>query len=136
MPKKKQKINPDKFKVALVCFNRTLNQIKQDPITLDQYIDYVYGKPLPSKATTVEHNQIPTYTGYERDHRHIKSVDMIGNHQPTKTSKTDAYYLSKETPAVRDEIVAKSKRIALAYNKGAYQFITDEANLETRGRKV
>ena len=50
-----------------------------------------------------------------------------------RQSMTDAASLAKEPKHVQDEIIAKSKRIAIAYNKGAYQYITDETDLKTIG---
>jgi len=50
-----------------------------------------------------------------------------------RQSMTDAATLAKESKHVQDEIIAKSKRIAIAYNKGAYQYITDETDLKTIG---
>lgn len=41
--------------------------------------------------------------------------------------------LAKESPEVRAAIIAKSRRIAIAYNKGAYQFITEGTDLKTIG---
>lgn len=50
-----------------------------------------------------------------------------------RQSMTDAASLAKEPKHVQDKIIAKSKRIAIAYNKGAYQYITDETDLKTIG---
>jgi hypothetical protein len=54
---------------------------------------------------------------------------------PSRKSMTDPMTLAKEKPEVRDAIIAKSKRIAIAYSKGAYQYVTDEADAKTIGRK-
>lgn len=51
----------------------------------------------------------------------------------TKHSVMDAAMLAKEPEHVRDAIIAKSKRIAIAYNKGAYQYVTDETDPKTIG---
>jgi hypothetical protein len=48
----------------------------------------------------------------------------------------DPAQLAKESPEVRDAIIAKSKRLAPAYNKGAVQYVTDGADIETLGRKM
>jgi len=50
-----------------------------------------------------------------------------------RQSMTDAATLAKEPQHVRDEIIAKSKRIAIAYNKGAYQYVTDGTDPKTIG---
>lgn len=50
-----------------------------------------------------------------------------------KMSVMDAAQLAKEPEHVREAIIAKSKRIAIAYNKGAYQYVTDETDPKTIG---
>jgi hypothetical protein len=44
--------------------------------------------------------------------------------------------LGDEKPATVEAIIAKSKRIAPAYSKGPYQFITNETELQTLGQKT
>ena len=55
---------------------------------------------------------------------------------PSRNSVMDAAQLAKESPEVREAIIAKSKRLAPAYNKGAVQYVTDGADIETLGRKI
>jgi hypothetical protein len=55
---------------------------------------------------------------------------------PSRTGMMDPAKLAKESPEVRDAIIAKSKRLAPAYNKGAVQYITDDADIQTLGRKI
>lgn len=43
--------------------------------------------------------------------------------------------LHKESPEVQKAILEKAKRTAPAYSKGAYQYITDGANLSDLGKK-
>lgn len=50
-----------------------------------------------------------------------------------RVSMTDAAVLAKEPEHIREAIIAKSKRIAIAYNKGAYQYVTDETDPKTIG---
>lgn len=50
-----------------------------------------------------------------------------------RQSMTDAATLAKEPEHVREAIIAKSKRIAIAYNKGAYQYVTDDTDPKTIG---
>jgi hypothetical protein len=54
----------------------------------------------------------------------------------TRNSVMDPVQLQKETPEVREAIIAKSKRIAIAYSKGAYQYVTDETDAKTIGKKT
>lgn len=56
----------------------------------------------------------------------------------TTKSVMDPVTLAKESPATQAAIIAKSKRIAIAYNKGAYQYVTDETDptgLGSRSRR-
>jgi hypothetical protein len=62
---------------------------------------------------------------------HITNTQFV----PNRTGVMDPAFLAKESPEVRDAIIAKSKRIAIAYSKGAYQYVTDEADAKTIGRK-
>jgi len=55
---------------------------------------------------------------------------------PNRTGMMDPAKLAKESPEVRDAIIAKSKRLAPAYSKGAVQYITDDADIQTLGRKI
>jgi hypothetical protein len=45
----------------------------------------------------------------------------------------DPVALAKESPETQAAIIAKSKRIAIAYNKGAYQYVTDETDPKSLG---
>lgn len=55
---------------------------------------------------------------------------------PARTSVMDAANLARESEEVRAAIIAKSKRIAPQFNKGADQYITEESDLRTLGRKI
>ena len=50
-------------------------------------------------------------------------------------SVMDPMSLAKESKETRAAIIAKSKRIAIAYNKGAAQYISDDTDPKTIGRK-
>lgn len=45
----------------------------------------------------------------------------------------DPFNLKKESEDVQEAIIAKSKRVAIAYNKGGYQYISDETDPTTLG---
>ena len=63
---------------------------------------------------------------------HVTSTQFL----PSRNSVMDAAQLAKEAPEVREAIIAKSKRLAPAFNKGAYQYVSDEAEVQTLGRKI
>jgi hypothetical protein len=62
---------------------------------------------------------------------HVTSTQFL----PARNSVMDAAQLAKEAPEVRDAIIAKSKRLAPAYSKGAVQYVTDDADVQSLGRK-
>jgi hypothetical protein len=62
---------------------------------------------------------------------HVTSTQFL----PSRNSVMDAAQLAKESPEVRDAIIAKSKRLAPAYSKGSIQYITDDADVQSLGRK-
>lgn len=53
----------------------------------------------------------------------------------TTKSVMDPLELQKESPEVRDAILAKSRRVAITYNKGAYQYVTDETDPKSLGSR-
>ena len=59
---------------------------------------------------------------------------LPSNSTPTR-SVMDPVALQKESPEVRAQILAKSQRIAIAYNKGAYQYVTEETDPATLGSR-
>lgn len=60
-----------------------------------------------------------------KDTCHVASVRSI----------MDPRALANESPETRREIISKSKRIAPAYSKGAYQLITEGMDVSDLGRK-
>jgi hypothetical protein len=68
--------------------------------------------------------------------RNIPSLITNEPFVPARRSVMDPVQLAKESQAVQDAIIAKSKRLAPQFNKGAVQYITEEADLTTLGRKI
>ena len=133
---KKPKINLSKYEKDWLEFNKRNKSNKMDVVTLDEYVAYIHGKPLPTKQSKTKlKSTIPTYEISERNPNDIPSVAQTG-YIAVRRSKTDLHYLEKETPEVREAIIAKSKRLAPAYSKGSYQYISDEAEIKTLGRKI
>lgn len=136
--KKKKPINPAKYEQEWREFNRSLKSNRWEPISLQAYIDYLHGKPLVqklSKSNASIKSKLPSYRiPPELDHSKYKSATYNSYH-PTKKSIMDPVSLSKESEETRTEIIAKSKRIAIAYSKGAYQYVSDGTDPTTIGRK-
>jgi hypothetical protein len=132
--KNKSKINLSKYENDWKVFNKKNKTLRIEAITLQQYVDYLHGKPLPTKSTKSTLS-IPSYSIPERDPKQYKSVKSTG-YIAVRNSKTDLHYLEKESPEVRKAILEKSKRLAPAYSKGAYQYVSDDAEITTLGRKI
>ena len=71
----------------------------------------------------------------DRSTAHIKSLDPTNMSPCLVHSIMDPKNLAKETPAVREAILAKSRRIAPPYSKGAAQYLTDDTDPTDIGRK-
>ncbi|MDC3266424.1 hypothetical protein OAU13_00695 [bacterium] len=90
-----------------------------------------------SKYTDKKSVYVPTYSG--RPPRPGSEAVMQAGSLETnacftsRVSMTDAAVLAKEPEHIREAIIAKSKRIAIAYNKGAYQYVTDGTDPKTIG---
>lgn len=70
-----------------------------------------------------------------RSTAHIKSLESMDPAICARKSIMDRMSLDKEPEHVKEQILAKSKRIALMYNKGAYQYISDEIDVTTIGTR-
>lgn len=87
-------------------------------------------KDVPSKAKL----EMPTNVRYQMDTTtKIKSNDKIVNKVRIKQELTPEMLVRER--AARKELEQKSKRIAPLFNKGAYQYITDDMDPKTIGRK-
>ena len=75
----------------------------------------------------------PKTSSYRKNE--VKSVVSLGQATCGKTSIMDRMVLDKEPEHVKEEIIAKSKRIAQMYNKGGYQYITDDVDITTIGTR-
>ncbi len=80
------------------------------------------------------HEYKPNVTDY-RTTKHIKSVESDDANVCGRTSIMDPINLNREPEHVREAILAKSKRIAQMYNKGGYQYITDDIDVKTIGTR-
>lgn len=84
-------------------------------------------------------NKIPSYDYSWRRGAATNTIPSHTNALPFvahRVSMTDAMSLSKESEETRNAIIAKSKRLAPLYSKGAVQYITDDENISQLGRKI
>jgi hypothetical protein len=70
--------------------------------------------------------------GFE-ENKQIPSVDTGKPGVLSVKSIMDPFNLKKESAEVQEAIIAKSKRVAIAYNKGGYQYLTDDTDPTTLG---
>jgi hypothetical protein len=90
-------------------------------------------KPKPLPASTY----VPSAGPYRRsDTSHLPSLVTNAAFVPSRTSVMDPVMLARESPEVQQQIIAKSKRLAPQFNKGAVQYITEEQDLTVLGRKI
>lgn len=89
---------------------------------------------------TLSTSQLPNYKFISRVGaevaQSIPSLVTTKQFIPHRTGMMDPAKLAKESPEVQEAIIAKSKRLAPAFNKGAVQYITDDADIQTLGRKI
>jgi len=125
-----------KIEKELIEFNRTYRKPnKERPLTIDEYVKYLYGKGLPvtvskAKPKPLKAKSIPSWAS---DPYKYPSV-QVSNYIPLKNSIMDR--LDKESEETRNEILRKKNRIALPYSKGAYQYVNDESIVTCLGRKL
>ena len=93
-----------------------------------------------SQKYTLSTSQLPDYKFVSRVGAEVAQTvpSLVTTTQfiPHRTGMMDPTKLSKESPEVQEAIIAKSKRLAPAFNKGAVQYITDDAEIQTLGRKI
>lgn len=101
-----------------------------------QYADWLNsanpsGKKFKSEFKPLVVKTQPARPGAD-DYKNWKSVEGSTG-VLAKTSIMDPFNLRKESPEVQEAITAKSKRIAIAYNKGGYVYMTDDTDPTTLG---
>jgi hypothetical protein len=73
---------------------------------------------------------------YRRGYEETLAIPSVDSGKPSVLgvkSIMDPFNLQKESEEVREAIIAKSKRVAIAYNKGGYQYLTDDTDPTTLG---
>lgn len=108
---------------------------------LDEYNAWRKQNKLPAVTSLTAEKISKTFQEYKpkvshaRSTAHIKSLESTEPAVCARKSIMDRTSLDKEPEHVREQIIAKSKRIALMYNKGAYQYISDEIDVTTIGTR-
>lgn len=76
---KMTKGNMQRWSQEMAQFNKYAKQMGDQPLTLDQYIDYVHGKGLPKKTTRKFEELKSTLPSTYRSTAHIPSRLEMGN---------------------------------------------------------
>lgn len=125
-----------KLQNDLVEFNRVYRKPnKEIPLTIDEYIRYLYGKGLPtalkkSKPKRLKASSIPSWANDPYKYPSIEPSNYI----PLRNSIMDR--LDQESEETKEEILRKKNRIAIPFSKGAYQYVNDESIVQCLGRKL
>lgn len=93
----------------------------------------VFGKPVTIKRGDV----VPRIEskGLYRETKQYKSADITMGPDFVRKPKKLSEDMKQREAEAQKEIIAKSKRVAPAYSKGAYQYISD-LDIEYLGKKV
>jgi methyl coenzyme M reductase gamma subunit len=121
--KKRKSTLTKKQQAELAEYNREKNRKEMESFSKSRNIP-----PLVNKFPDLR-------TPEGRSTSHIKSLNPTDFSPCTVKSIMDPTNLAKESPEVREAIIAKSQRIAPAYSKGAFQYITPDSDITDIGRK-
>ena len=114
-----------KLQQDLITFNRVYRKSnKERPLTIEEYIKYLYGKGLPSslkktKPKPLKPKGIPNWAHDPYQYPSVQNSNYI----PLK--KTDSF----------KQEVSKKYTIAIPYNKGGYQVLRHD-EIRDAGKKV
>ena len=111
---KMTKGNMQRWSQEMVQFNKYAKQMGDQPLTLDQYIDYVHGKGLPKKPARKFQELKSTLPSTYRSTAHIPSRMEMGN--------TDSC-ARKESPKYTGTLI---KGIATMHKSNAVPIIDDQ----------
>jgi len=82
--KNKTKANLARWEKELVQFNKTARQQNEPKLTLDQYINYIHGKPVYKPK--IQKDYTPTVSAEYRSDSHIPSNDLVRGNTHKKES--------------------------------------------------
>lgn len=120
---------------------RKTKMSKKQKDSLDRYNEWRKKNGLSRVDTFRAERFTGSFTDYKpkqgsyRKTDHIKSIVTDTPSVCARTSIMDPINLNREPEHVREAILLKSKRIAQMYNKGGYQYITDDVDIKTIGTR-
>jgi len=116
----------------LISFNKRKKQLGEKQLTEQEYLNYLYGKGLPIKKTTLKNTYKLGIPNWANDPK-IYPSNFGGNYIATKNTIMERSI--NEDPKIREEIVRKAKSIAIPYSKGGYQYISNPDEILHLGKK-
>lgn len=128
--------------------NKSLKQRNEPTITFDDYVKISHGERTQhhrelERTRTGKSRSMKDFTGTAghkfslaraRESQKYPSAGMRSG-IAASTSIMDPHNLQRESADVREAVISKSQRVAPAYNKGGYQYLTDETDLTSVGKK-
>lgn len=110
------------------------NKSKKRKVKKTDYVSTAPTSMFGGKVTSpIKLAKVPKYRA--PDHSHIPSLETNSQFVGARNSVMEPSVLSKESPEIQQEIIAKSKRISIPFNKGAYQYIDTVDQAKNIGRK-
>jgi hypothetical protein len=104
------------------------------PPTFDEFVERVYGY-VPERPVEVAKKPDPVLEESRRHREKYRSMEGE-TYVPYERTVMDPRSLEAEDEQTRKAILAKSRRIAPAYNKGAASYVTDGMDTQELGRKL
>jgi hypothetical protein len=116
------------------AYNAQYKHDKRMQMRFTEYVAWVNGKTKLTR-TTNKNTQL-SKPSWANTTDHIPSV--IGTNKVTlsKSTMVEKAKLGIIDGDAAESIISKSKRICIAYSKGGYQYITEETDLKTIGKKT
>lgn len=115
-------------------YNKILKKNKFKPVSIQEYQNILYGRVKPTKSNS-NLSSGPSIPKWANTTIHIQSITSTSKTTFGRTSMMERALQGQENQEVTDEIIRKSKRVGILFNKGGYGYITDETDIKTLGKK-
>jgi len=116
--KGKRAVNREKYEIAWRQHNKFLKSVRCDTMTLDEYIDYCFGKVKTKQSS---------FKSLVKSQSYVRETTKY----PSLSNKIEGTATKKSVPVYTGSAV-----IGQAYNKGGLQVLSaEEANDPTTGKR-
>lgn len=116
-------------------YNIKQKKNKFKPVSYQEYQDIIYGRVKSTKSGS-NLTSGPSIPKWATTTTHIPSVTTNSKTTFGRTSMMERALQGHENQEVTEEIIRKSKRVGILFNKGGYGYITDETDIKTLGKKT